>query len=88
MDATLRFLALRSDAGVAKTPKMHLMIYLVYQCAQAGNPREAATWVDEGHNRQLAAVCRTAHALVWHRRVLATMNHVLALPTKGVKWRE
>jgi hypothetical protein len=88
MDAVLRFLALRSDAAVPWIPKMHLMIHLVHQCAKFGNPREVATWVDEGLNRQLASVCKTAHALVWHRRVLATMNHLLGKQsTKGVKRR-
>lgn len=87
MNACLRFLTLRVDADLPWTPKMHLMLHLVHQCREFGNPRAVATWLDEGLNRQLAAVCKTSHALVWHRRVLATMSHLLGPHAKGVKRR-
>lgn len=78
MDSALRFLAVRERAGIPWIPKMHLMLHLGFQCEQFGNPLYVATWVDEGINRNLAAVCRSSHAAVWHRRVLATMNHWLS----------
>ena len=82
MDATLRFLAVREQCGLPYIPKMHLMVHLAYQVRFFGNPRLTATWEDEGVNRQFAAVCKSAHASVWHRRVLATMNHVLLAPAQ------
>ena len=77
MDATLRFLTLREEAGVLYKPKMHLMVHLIFQTKKFGNPKHVATWFDEGLNRNLAAVASTAHAHVWDRRILATFNHSL-----------
>eukprot|EP00969_Alexandrium_andersonii_P125611 5552806-Alexandrium_andersonii.AAC.1 len=69
MDAVLGFLTLRRAAGIPWRPKMHQMVHLARQCATHGNPRiMAATWIEEGRNRDLAAVCGTAHASIWSRR--------------------
>ena len=74
-DGFIRFLTLSDDAGVNWQPKQHLMTHLLKDMAFFGNPRFTGTWVGEGLNKQLAAVCRTAHAAVWSRRVISTMNH-------------
>lgn len=85
MDAFLRFLHLRKSAGIPWKPKMHLMLHLASQCRRYGNPLGGATWHDEGLNRTLASVCRTAHAAVWQRRVLGTFNHAAGPRTRQAK---
>ena len=77
VDAVVRFLTVRQSAGIPYKPKMHQMVHLAYQSGFVGNPRCIATWVDEGLNMELAAVCRSAHTAVWSRRVLATFAHYL-----------
>ena len=83
LDAVVRFNACREAAGLAWSPKFHLALHLVQQCGEFGNPLHRATWVDESLNRQLRDVCSKAHALVWTRRVLTTMMHVLATTKTG-----
>ena len=75
IDAAITFLSLRERAGIPYKPKMHLMVHMAANATRFGNPRLLGTWLDEGLNRQLANVCRSAHSAVWHRRVLATFNH-------------
>lgn len=88
MDAMLRFLALREEAGIPWKPKMHLMLHLAHQTGKFGNPLAGATWHDEGLNRHLAAVCRSSHAAVFHKRVLATFRHELGPATTQAKKRK
>jgi hypothetical protein len=90
VDCAVRFLTHREPAGIPFKPKMHLFVHLVYDAGRFGNPLYLGTWIDEGLNRQLAAVCRSAHTAVWHRRVLATFNHAAgptAMAVKGSKKR-
>jgi hypothetical protein len=75
VDAAIRFLCVREAAGIHYKPKMHLMLHLVVSAGRFGNPRCLGTWVDEGLNMRLAAVCRSSYASVWSRRVLATFAH-------------
>jgi len=85
VDTAIRFMTLREKAGIPYKPKMHLYIHLVYNSGRLGDPLHLGTWIDEGLNRQLAAVCRSAHKAVWHRRVLATFNHSAGPTAKAVQ---
>ena len=75
IDAALKHLNLREAAGIPWKPKLHLFLHLVAQAQTCGNPLELGTWHDESLNRQLAQVASTAHAAVWHKRILATFSH-------------
>lgn len=86
-DAVVTFLTLRETAGLPWKPKMHLMVHLAHQAGRFGNPLAVATWHDESLNRSLASVCRTAHAAVWHKRVLATFRHSAGPDTREAKKR-
>ena len=77
MDAVLRFLDVRADAGISFVPKMHLMLHLAAQSRRLGNPLIDATWKDESLNRELAKACGAAHPSVFESRVLGTLNHAL-----------
>ncbi len=85
MDAALRFLSLCEASGIPYKPKMHMLLHLVHQCERFGNPRHVATWFDEGLNRTLAQVAASAHAAVWHRRVLATFRSQCGPSTQPTK---
>ena len=74
-DAMVRYLAVREAAGIPFKPKIHLAAHMILDSAYFGNPCRTGTWLDEGLNAQLAAVCRVAHAHVWSRRVLACFGH-------------
>ena len=76
-DAVLRFVSLREAAGVAFKPKAHLFVHVLHDAVRFGNPYRTGTWLDEGLNSKLAAVCASAHACVWSQRVLATFQHEL-----------
>lgn len=75
-DALCKFLHFREEAGIAWKPKAHLASHMIADCVRFGNPVWTGTWLDEGLNKDLAAVCKTAHTLVWSRRVLASFAHV------------
>ena len=75
VDSALRFCSLREACDIPFKPKQHLWLHLVVGAGHFGNPRLTATWVDEGLNMQLAAVCRSSASRVWNRRVLATFSH-------------
>ena len=74
-DSILRYLTYRDDAGVEWKPKAHLSSHIVHDGGRFGNPLCTGTWLDEGLNAQLAAVCRSSHAAVWSQRVLASFGH-------------
>jgi hypothetical protein len=74
-DAIVRFVTLRESAGVLFKPKCHLMVHMLEDALKFGNPRCTGTWLDEGLNAQLAAVCRSAHMSVWTTRILASFAH-------------
>jgi hypothetical protein len=74
-DALIRFLNFREAAGVEWKPKVHLACHFVADAGFFGNPLLTGTWLDEGLNAQLAAVCKSAHAAVWSQRVLASFGH-------------
>ena len=76
-DAIVGFNAVREDAGIDFKPKMHLCCQLIRDAAFFGNPRCTGTWLDEGLNSKLAAVCASAHALVWSQRVISSFQHIL-----------
>jgi hypothetical protein len=71
-DGILRFLSYRAAAGVEWKPKAHLSAHMIADLDRFGNPLCTGTWLDEGLNHQLASICRTAHAAVWSRRILAS----------------
>ena len=73
-DALLRFLTLREDAGIAFKPKAHLAAHIIHDLWFFGNPMRTGTWLDEGLNAKLSAVCGAAHAQVWSQRVVATFS--------------
>jgi hypothetical protein len=74
-EGIVRFLVYRHDAGVEWKPKAHLSSHIVQDGGHFGNPLCTGTWLDEGLNCQLAAVCRSAHSAVWSQRVLASFGH-------------
>ena len=75
VNSYLRYCRLREPSGLPSKPKLHQYSHLVFIAYRFGNPRCLAAWVDESLNRELAAVCRTAHAKVWTRRIMATFSH-------------
>ena len=77
MNTMFRYLSLREAGGISWIPKLHLSLHMIDQSTEFGNPLNRGTWVDEGLNKCLRDVSASSHALVWHRRVLATMAHVL-----------
>ena len=83
----LGFLNVREAAGIPYKPQMHLFVHLAHTAGLFGNPRLLGNWIDEGLNMRLAQVCRTAHAAVWSRRVLATFAHESGPAAKAVKKR-
>lgn len=74
-DAIGRFVFNREAAGIPFKPKAHLAVHMIADSHRFGNPYCTGTWLDEGLNRQLAAVCATAHPAVWSQRVLASFGH-------------
>ena len=85
--SVVRFLGVRESAGLPWIPKCHLAVHLAFQCRFFGNPMYNGTWIDEGLNRDLSKVAASAHVLVWNRRVLSTMKHVLTrMKKRGREW--
>ena len=44
------------------------------RCIVDGNPSNLARFLDESLNGTLAKVCRSAHSLVWHYRVMVNFE--------------
>ena len=74
-DAIVRYTNFREAAVKEWKPKVHLCCHFPADSGHFGNPLLTGTWLDEGLNMQLAAVCRSAHAAVWSQRVLASFGH-------------
>lgn len=60
-----------SLAGLGKKPKLHLLMHMVGNSDFHGNPGLHSTFVDEGLNKVLAQIGRSAHRRVWELRVFA-----------------
>jgi hypothetical protein len=60
--------------GLHFRPKHHAIVEVGSRLGYYGSPRLWATWVDEGVNSQLKALCRSSHRAVWHERILTTFN--------------
>ena len=69
-DSFARFLTLREAAGIAWKPKAHLMLHMVTDSANFGNPYLNGTWVDESLNMKLAAVAQAAHVSAWSQQIM------------------
>ena len=85
MACAVEFLSVREQAGICWKPKMHLMLHMLWQSAQFGNPRILGNWVDEGLNMTLASVARSSHLAVWSRRIMATFAHSAGPTAKAAK---
>jgi hypothetical protein len=80
-DAGVRHINLAKLGGVHMLPKHHLFIHLLRGAVANGNPRFYATFRDEGANRVLAAVARSAYAAVWEQRIYSNFDRLE--PTKA-----
>ena len=87
VDCCSRVMTLREAANIAWRPKFHMFAHLVHGARRFGNPRLLGARIDEGLNRDLAAVCKSAHCLVWSRRVMSTFGHAFG-PTLDKKGRK
>ena len=74
--AGILHLASAKNGGVPMVPKHHLFIHMLRRSVVDGNPRTYATFRDEGANRVLAAVARTAYAAVWEQRIFSNFNRL------------
>jgi hypothetical protein len=74
-DALIRFVTLREAAGIVFKPKAHLVTHMIADLGRFGNPCNTGTWVDEGLNARLAAVCKSSNRAVWSQRVMAVFRH-------------
>lgn len=76
VDGCITFRRAAIACGMRFRPKMHLYVHLVVSAGRYGNPRiVTSTWADEDLNSDLAAVARSAHSLVWSKRILAVFSH-------------
>ena len=74
-DGLVECMANRVSAGVPFKPKLHLCTHIPKDAKSFGDPCATGTWVDEGLNSKLAAVCASARSAVWSERVLGTFAH-------------
>ena len=74
LDLYMSVVRLWPDAGMAFKPKMHIIGHLIYASWFTGNPDWFATWKDEGQNKVLADVARSAHSSLFEIRVLVNLE--------------
>jgi hypothetical protein len=84
-DHTLNLILYWDGAGLAFKPKMHLLVHLVHFASWSGNPSYHTTFADEGMNKILADIARSAHRAVFEYRVFAHFNLLCELPAKRRK---
>ena len=77
-DSALTLWRMWEPAGLEYKPKMHLLMEMVRQSPFHGNPSRFWTFEDEGLNRLLSQIGRSAHRLVWELRVFAHFEEVEA----------
>ena len=65
------------DLHIHQVPKLHMLLHFAFMSYHSGSPSLWGCWFDESCNQDLKRVCKAAHALVWHERVLANCGAVL-----------
>ena len=67
-------------------PKRHLILHLLDQLCEKGNPRAYANWLDEGLNRLLRSACRQLSQDSFEAVLLINMEELLkSAPTGKIK---
>ena len=84
-DHLLNLILYWEGAGLAFKPKMHLLVHLVYNASWSGNPSYHTTFADEGMNRVLADIARSAHRAVFEYRIFAHFDKLSEVSGKRRK---
>ena len=58
-------------------PKLHLAVHMYKRISHFGNPRQYATWRDEGLNKVLKQTCQQMSQSTFEAKVLAHMAQLL-----------
>jgi len=77
VDATKTYVLDAARLNIKAKPKTHGLVELAARLHAQGAPKAFATWRDEGLNHNLAMIAQKSHRLVWHWRVLNTMEHAM-----------
>jgi hypothetical protein len=78
-DHMLNLITFWKAAELNEKPKLHLLCHLIHQAAWSGNPSFHTTFADEGMNKVLADISRSAHRSVFEVRVFAHFDSLTKL---------